>query len=99
MDTDEDHKASSPAAGGVNGVGLLPETEAYAYLLTVMYLVDHKAYQEVHTPSRTHIHISHSYREWEVDQPTFHAFAHQNLNALSMPSSLRQKICCRHRLL
>ncbi|CAK0761462.1 hypothetical protein CVIRNUC_002862 [Coccomyxa viridis] len=46
MDTDEDHKASSPAAGGVNGVGLLPETEAYAYLLTVMYLVDHKAYQE-----------------------------------------------------
>ena len=57
MDTDEDHKASSPAAGGVSGVGLLPETEAYAYLLTVMYLVDHKAYQEVYIPLRTHTHV------------------------------------------
>ena len=57
MDTDEDHKASSPAAGGVNGVGLLPETEAYAYLLTVMYLVDHKAYQEVHPFAHTYTHL------------------------------------------
>ena len=57
MDTGEDHKTSSPAAEGVSGVGLLPETEAYAYLLTVMYLVDHKAYQEVHTSLRTHIDI------------------------------------------
>ena len=46
MDTDGDQKAS-PAAGGATGVGLLPEIEAYAYLLTVMYLVDQKAYKEV----------------------------------------------------
>ena len=46
METDSDHK-TSPAAGGATGVGLLPEVEAYAYLLTVMYLVDQKEYQEV----------------------------------------------------
>lgn len=53
MDTDGDHK-TAPAAGGATGVGLLPEIEAYAYLLVVMYLVDQKAYQEVNilqTPS------------------------------------------------
>jgi hypothetical protein len=46
METDSDHKRA-PAAGGATGVGLLPEVEAYAYLLTVMYLVDQKEYQEV----------------------------------------------------
>jgi len=46
METDGDHK-QSPAAGSATGVGLLPEIEAYAYLLTVMYLVDQKAYKEV----------------------------------------------------
>jgi hypothetical protein len=46
METDGDNK-TSPAAGGGSGVGLLPEVEAYAYLLTVMYLVDQKEYQKV----------------------------------------------------
>ena len=47
MDTDGEQKASPAAAGGASAVGLLPEIEAYAYLLTVMYLVDQKAYEEV----------------------------------------------------
>ena len=47
MDTDGEHKASPAAAGGASAVGLLPEIEAYAYLLTVMYLTDQKAYKEV----------------------------------------------------
>ena len=47
MDTDGEHKASPAAAGGANAVGLLPEIEAYAYLLTAMHLTDQKAYKEV----------------------------------------------------
>ena len=47
MDTDSEHKAAPPAAGGGNAVGLLPEIEAYAYLLTVMYLTDQEAYKKV----------------------------------------------------
>lgn len=47
MDTDGEHKVSPAAPGGASAVGLLPEIEAYAYLLTVIYLTDQKAYKEV----------------------------------------------------
>ena len=58
MDTDGEHKASPAATGGASAVGLLPEIEAYAYLLTVMYLTDQKAYKEVRFSSiaMSHLH-------------------------------------------
>ena len=59
METDSDHK-TSPAAGGATGVGLLPEVEAYAYLLTVMYLVDQKEYQEVGDLAFMHVVGKHA---------------------------------------
>ena len=62
MDTDGEHKASPAATGGGNAVGLLPEIEAYAYLLTVMYLADQKAYKEVRFSSvlmaHHHAHVA-----------------------------------------
>lgn len=51
METDA---AAQPAAAenGAAPVGLLPEVEAYAFLLVVTFLVDRKLYAEVRPLSR-----------------------------------------------
>ena len=46
MDTDSCEKAT-PSSRADLSVGLLPEVEAYAYLLVVLFLMDRKAYDEV----------------------------------------------------
>ena len=46
MDTDG-HEEPMANGAGASAVGLLPEVEAYAYLLVVLFLVDGRQYPEV----------------------------------------------------
>lgn len=46
METDR-HDAAPPRTGAASPAGLLPEVEAYAHLLVVLFLVDHKHYGQV----------------------------------------------------
>ena len=41
------HDAAPPRTGAASPAGLLPEVEAYAHLLVVLFLVDHKLYAQV----------------------------------------------------
>ncbi len=55
METDAAAPPAAPVengAGGAGAVGLLPEVEAYAFLLVVTLLVDRKQYPEVRVPPR-----------------------------------------------
>ena len=46
METDR-HDAAPPRTGAASSAGLLPEVEAYAHLLVLLFLVDHKLYAQV----------------------------------------------------
>ena len=46
MDTDAAAPHAAPAENGAAPAGLLPEVEAYAFLLVVTFLVDRKRYEE-----------------------------------------------------
>ena len=50
MDTDGP-EAPAPTPVTASAVGLLPEVELYAYLLIVLYLVDHQLYAEARPPA------------------------------------------------
>ena len=50
MDTDAAALPAAPAENGAAPAGLLPEVEAYAFLLVVTFLVDRKRYEEVCSP-------------------------------------------------
>ena len=47
MDTDAAAPPAAPAENGAAPAGLLPEVEAYAFLLVVTFLVDRKRYKGV----------------------------------------------------
>ncbi len=49
METDGHGDQPAANAAGASAVGLLPEVEAYAYLLVVLFLVDGRHYPEVHS--------------------------------------------------
>lgn len=51
MDTDAAAPPAAPAENGAAPAGLLPEVEAYAFLLVVTFLVDRKRYKEVRAQS------------------------------------------------
>jgi len=44
----------TPSTQKVSDRGVLPEVEAYAYLLVVIYLIDAKQLPQVHPPSSYH---------------------------------------------
>ncbi len=52
METDAAAPPAAPAENGAGAVGLLPEVEAYAFLLVVTLLVDRKQYPEVRARPR-----------------------------------------------